>query len=281
MIILNYNDADTTRKLIDEIRNYATIEKIIVVDNCSLDNSFFVLNECSSKKVEVIRLDKNRGYACGNNYGAFYAMEHYNPENIFIANPDISVNEDVIIEIVEVLESSNQYGIVSALVEKGYNVWRVPGFMGTLMSMFLIVHNVDKYFIKKRLSRQKKYAPTGVVEGSFFAIKAEIFKHLGGFDERTFLYYEENILAHKLKKLGLKEVVLTDKTYRHLHAASIAKEYKSKAKAFRNYKKSMEIYLLEYLKIGKIRYFIFGISYKLAYIERCFYDIIKKIKQNR
>ena len=33
---------------------------------------------------------------------------------------------------------------------------------------------------------------------------------IGGFDERTFLYYEEDILAEKVCSLGLKNAVLRD-----------------------------------------------------------------------
>jgi len=38
-IIINYNDFDSTKKLIDNIKNYSVIDKIIVVDNNSTDDS--------------------------------------------------------------------------------------------------------------------------------------------------------------------------------------------------------------------------------------------------
>ena len=40
LILLNYNDYHNTRKYIDFCTNYKDIYKIIVVDNCSNDNSF-------------------------------------------------------------------------------------------------------------------------------------------------------------------------------------------------------------------------------------------------
>ena len=40
MVIINYNDYDTTKKLIDNIKNYKVLDKIIIVDNASTDNSY-------------------------------------------------------------------------------------------------------------------------------------------------------------------------------------------------------------------------------------------------
>ena len=72
-IILNYNDAETTRKLVQKIREYTAFQYIVVVDNRSNDNSFTVLKELESEKVKVIETDRNGGYGYGNNEGIKYA----------------------------------------------------------------------------------------------------------------------------------------------------------------------------------------------------------------
>ncbi len=38
-VILNYNDAETTEKLVKQIVDYKVLHQIIVVDNASTDNS--------------------------------------------------------------------------------------------------------------------------------------------------------------------------------------------------------------------------------------------------
>ena len=40
MIILNYNDYETTDKYLSSIKNYKVLDKIIVVDNNSTDSSY-------------------------------------------------------------------------------------------------------------------------------------------------------------------------------------------------------------------------------------------------
>ena len=42
-----------------------------------------------------------------------------------------------------------------------------------------------------------------VVSGCFFMIRKDILELVGNFDNTTFLYYEENILACKLKSIDI------------------------------------------------------------------------------
>ena len=61
-MILNYNDAKIVKKLVTEIENYPVFNHIVVVDNCSTDDSYADLQSLVSEKVTVIKTDKNGGY---------------------------------------------------------------------------------------------------------------------------------------------------------------------------------------------------------------------------
>lgn len=276
-IILNYNDAYTTKKLINVIKNYTTLDHIIVVDNCSRDNSYKQLQDLSSNKVEVIQTDSNRGYACGNNYGAFYAIKKYSPEYLLICNPDVFFTEDIPTNLSRALAKKSNYALASCKVSTGINTWNRPDFWGVIRSMLLICHNIEKKMVTKQFDPRRSLQKVDVVEGSMFCIKASVFKDIGGFDERTFLYYEENILSYKLAQKGYSEIFLLDCTYDHLHATSIQKEYQSKAKAFLNYHQSLKIYNKEYLQIKPWQNIIFNLFFCLAWLERVFYDFLNKI----
>lgn len=39
-LILNYNDAETTSKLINRLQSNKTVNHILIVDNCSTDDSY-------------------------------------------------------------------------------------------------------------------------------------------------------------------------------------------------------------------------------------------------
>lgn len=279
IIILNYNDFDTTATLLNLIKGYNVFDRCIVVDNCSSDGSYESLCNLKYDNIDVLKSDKNSGYACGNNLGASYAIKNYHPDVMFFSNPDVAFEELTATGILDLLTQNPQYAVSAPLVTSGYNVWRQPSYWGVIESLFLILYNLDKAVIKQRLLMKKGLYEVGVVEGSFFAIKTDAFSAIGGFDERTFLYYEENILGFKLKKNNYKTIVDSSLFYDHLHSKSIQKEYKSKANAFGNFHAGMKIYIEEYLNCGKIRVVIFELLYMLAFCERKIYDVYKRLRQ--
>ena len=278
IVILNYNDFSTCQRLLEKIKDYAIFDKIVIVDNCSTDDSVALLKKYKSQKVDLIVSPNNGGYASGNNFGIRYSIEKYNPKIIFVANPDVLFEENVAYQMAKTLSANNEYGIVAPLVIQGYNVWKQPGFWGTLESLLLIIFNLDKKRIKDKLAKETLPQEVGVVEGSFFAISKEAYMKTDGFDERTFLYFEENILGMKLKQSSLKTVVLPQLYYEHLHSNSIRKEYKSKARAFHNFYPSVKMYLQEYAKVNRFQLLIFEIVYGFALLERHVYDFCKRLQ---
>lgn len=63
IVILNYNDALSTLKILKQIRNYSAIDHIVIVDNLSPDGSFQQLKSLAGDKVDVIQSDRNGGYS--------------------------------------------------------------------------------------------------------------------------------------------------------------------------------------------------------------------------
>ncbi|MFT3985083.1 MAG: glycosyltransferase family 2 protein [Lachnospiraceae bacterium] len=294
MIILNYNDGQTAAKLALTVKDYACLDKIIVVDNCSADDSFVYLRNTllpspdekaaagvqMESRLDVIQAPENGGYAKGNNYGIRYALSNGTPDYLFIANPDIMVSEQTLDAILERMRRHPEYGAMSCLVNQGYNVWRLPGFSGMIESLFLIWFNLDKRAIKKRLAASALGLETvGVVEGSFFCIKKTAYEAIGGFDERTFLYAEEIILSKRLAEHGLKVGILTRERYDHFHSVSIKKAYRSsKARAFPNFYRSFHIYNRYYLHTNPLQDAVFAAAYGLAYAERVIYDLLMRLR---
>ena len=86
-VILNYNDAQTTKKLAESWKDSRAIHNIIIVDNCSTDDSWEQLQVLKDEKVDLIRTEKNGGYGYGNNTGIRYAIEHNGATHVLVANP--------------------------------------------------------------------------------------------------------------------------------------------------------------------------------------------------
>lgn len=278
LIILNYNDSKTTMELVELVESYENLSKVIVIDNASTDGSYNILKKLGNKKVDVISTQSNKGYAVGNNFGAKYAIDRYEPDVILFANPDTKFSQETIDELVRTLYLKKDYAVAAPIVEQGYNAWNLPGYWGTVRMLFLVAFNVHKRHIKNRILKRQDAYEVGVVEGSFFAIKRTVFEKVKGFDERTFLYLEENILACKLREYGYKEVITSKYSYQHEHSKSIRKQYKAKSKAFVLFKDSFAVFLKYYLKANDLEEKLFWFFYELAMCERKVYDLLKKRK---
>ena len=67
IVILNYNDYETTLKCLQPILDYKNIDYIIVVDNCSTNDSYDQLAKHRNDRWVLLRSPSNGGYAKGNN----------------------------------------------------------------------------------------------------------------------------------------------------------------------------------------------------------------------
>lgn len=270
IVILNYNDYETTMAIIELINNYKDLNHIIIVDNNSSDDSYNKLKKYQSNKIDVIKNERNGGYAQGNNFGVKYALKKYNSNYIIISNPDVIFENKIIKKMINEFEKDEKLGIVSPKVAPpSYITFYKYNYFECLCSMFLILSKI------KRKIAKRKYGVTNFFPGSFFMIDSNLFKDVDFFDENTFLYCEEIILNKKIRKLGKYPKIFEDFSFIHNHSVTVKKEYKSLLKPYKIYIKSLEYYMNEYLKINFIEKIIFKIISRFSYIERYLADKIK------
>lgn len=230
VVILNYKDANTTIKLCNAIKNYNVIDNIVVVDNLSPDDSFPKLLKMRNSKIDIIQTDKNGGYSYGNNFGAFYLINKYNIDILFIANPDVEFSEEFVIKCSDYINKKILQAVSGImLLPNGHkSVWngKINNFYEDLIDCTI--------FIKQLLNNNKmSYARKNdeliyvdFLPGSLFAIDSKTFMQINGFDDGVFLYYEESILSIKLKRLGYNLALCKNITFKHIHSVSINKSIK-------------------------------------------------------
>ena len=233
VIVLNYNSKKDTIRYVNEIKEYKVLDTIVVVDNQSTHpNEFIELEQLKSPKVHVIQSDKNGGYSYGNNFGLKYLEtlpEKY--DYVVISNPDVEVKEDAFEACFRELEENNKIAICSPMMLDGNgkhirrSAWkiRMPGIdmiNSTRLNEILFYH----WFQKGEYPEEAYQDPRLEVEcisGAFFAMRYSLFKEIGYFDENVFLFYEEDILASKLKRLGYTEMSLNTVAFKHFESQSI------------------------------------------------------------
>ena len=233
IIVLNYNDSKTVMEYLELIKDYKNIDKILVVDNCSPDNSYEVLKKYESKKISVIKTDSNKGYAYGNNYGVhFLEKQKEKYDFIIISNPDIYVTDDTIKKCSDFLRKSTDVAIVSPTMYMsdgkasplaGWKERKLDSDVRDSSIRLTRKYNNPHVECYDKTHFKGNYSYVDCVPGSFFMIRYDCFKEVGYFDENTFLYFEEDILGKKLKNAGYKVVVLNKEKFIHYESVSINK----------------------------------------------------------
>ena len=256
IVILNYNDYKTTLDYLEMIKKYKSLDLIIIVDNNSTDNSYDELKKINDDKIVVLKSNKNGGYGYGNNIGIKFAIKKYKKCNIIISNPDIEVTDDTIKQMSKYLNNNSNVAIVSPVIKEHGSLnrgWKLSsGYKEMLLSVPLIGRKLKNKIIGYKNSYYKKdESKVDVISGCFFMIKSDIFKEIDYFDENLFLYYEENVICSKIKKLNYDIVILNYCSVIHNHSVSIDKSH-NKLSKYRILKESQMYYLDNYAKCSNL-----------------------------
>lgn len=268
-VIVNYNDADTTIAQLMRIRDYASLDAIVIVDNASTDASALRLRSLVSGKVLFVEAEKNGGYGAGNNLGIRYAAEVLRAKRVLIANPDTEFTDHCVAVLSEALERNPELGVIAPVQKnpKSPEEADIPGTRQNVLSAAAawplrpwvydllesgplsrriftpLLHYPRWHYLGRRLVR------VDCVPGSLLMADVRKFREIGGYDEEVFLYNEEAILGWKMRFHGYRTALLTSESYLHRHAVSIRKSYRRllerqrlrEAAALRYYDRYLEI----------------------------------------
>lgn len=278
LVVVNYNDSDNTVKLVKSVLKYKSIKCIVVVDNNSYTSEINKLKKIDDKKVTIILNDGNYGYAYALNIGAKYINETVDNAIICLSNTDISIeNENVLISMAKLITNDVKC-VMPKVMENGefkYG-WQLTSPLQDLIANIPLINRAfrrdiinypDDYF--------KKNNCVDVIYGCFFMVEGQTLKDIDYFDDKTFLYYEEYILAQKLKAKGKMSVVDTSVYVEHKHNAVIGSNVNLRDK-YKIYKKSQLYYEKAYNKANVIEMILFKLFYFINLIP---YEIKKIIKK--
>jgi len=283
MIIINYNDYNSTKKLIDNVREYKVIDRIIVVDNKSTDNSKINLKRLKIDKLKVIYNTENKGYSSAINIGCKALIEEFKECNIIISNADIIINkEDDLKELIKHLNKKDIGVVAPTILERGNlnHGWKNPTpFLEVLLNLPYIHRLIrKKYLYYKDEHYKNETSVVDVVSGCFFLIKSKVLEKINYFDENLFLYYEENVLSKKLEDINKKSIIVNNTMVVHNHSVTIDKNI-NKIKKYKIQKESQYYFEKNYNDANIIECFFLKVtSYITKLILYIYYflrDLIK------
>ena len=206
--IVTYNAVSSENKkrlLFNAIENLTRFSRdvdftLYVVDNASSDGTADEVEDYfrENPHVKVIHNADNKGFGKAHNQ----MLECIDSKYHFVINPDIIVKDDVIGKMCAFMESKPACGMESPDIR----------FPDGRVQVLAKRNPKLRYLIASRLSSDREHnrylreyamldkdlsKPLRIenCSGCFFAIRTELFKKIGGFDDRYFMYFEDFDLA--------------------------------------------------------------------------------------
>ncbi len=232
-LILNYKTYQETIKLVEKLYDEGLNDYyVLIVDNASPNDSYSEIYSAvgTLEKVEVIRSPENGGFAKGNNFGLRYAKK-YNPQYVCIINNDVLFNLKTIDNLIKWYEKLSTAAFIAPrqILPNGadapFNNLDVPTIWKDLYSYFPYKKKFVDY--KDNCGIQGVHE-VGLIPGAFIFAEYAKFDELGFFDESTFLFCEERIIAKRAELAGFKSYIVTGDTYIHNHSTTINSEASKK-----------------------------------------------------
>ncbi len=218
IIIVSYNNTQILYKTLTSISDKLRecIYEIIVVDNASTAGNAEMIHK-NFPNIQLIQNSHNVGFGAACNIGVQSATS----ENILFLNSDIILLENPIPELVKLLRTEPNIGIVGCqllnndgTLQPSY--YRFP----RLWLRFLQLTNIKKLilflFPELRFQHKASIFTVDFVSGAFLFMRRDLFLLVQGFDTDYFMYTEDADLCFKIKKINYNIVVVNRNFAIHL-----------------------------------------------------------------
>ncbi len=259
VVVLNYNDAETTEAFVRQVCRYDSVRHIMIVDNASTDDSVKRLSALECGKVRLVVSPVNGGYGAGNNLGIRELFREFGSEYILLSNPDVIIDNKAIEATEDFLRSHSEYALAAPYMCKPDGT-RTENSANRISKWYQYALTLGVIYAKFRhpgryagLSEiREPVLDVGFLAGSCFMMNTKLMIEHGMFDENMFLFCEEVVLGIKMRDAGYKTALLTSETFIHNHSVSINKSLRSEVKKKKILVKS-KLYVLEhYYKVRRI-----------------------------
>jgi len=232
VIVLNYNGKNFIRNCLKSLlsTNYPNFE-VLFVDNSSTDGSREWLEEELKKlkldNFKVIPLDKNYGFAKGNNIGI--KLSDPKSELIVLLNNDTEVDPDWIKNLVVFMKTHKDVGVAQCKLRSLKNRAFIDSAGGVIdyTGRVLIIGSGE-------LDSERFSKPYEVfyAQGAAIIIRRDMIKKVGLLDEDYFINYEETDLCWRTWLSGMKVAFIPSSIVYHYGSATISSGVEELPKPF-------------------------------------------------
>jgi len=223
IIVDNGSRNSSVSKILEAIRGKAQIVSFSKQEIEEGKHDQEIINKLQlTKSIVLIRMDKNYGFAEGNNIAIKFALRIFRPKYVLLLNNDVVVDENFLTELVKHMESDQKIGITGPKIYY-YNfygrrdvinfagedliIWKGQGirygFNEIDKGQHDLIRNVDK------------------IDGACMLIRSDVFRTIGLFDPDYFAYWEETDFCYRASKKGYGIVYVPTAKVWHKVASSL------------------------------------------------------------
>ncbi len=240
IIILTYNSSHILKRCLGNLDFIK--HRIIIVDNASRDNTVeFVKN--NYPQLQLIQIAKNVGYGRGNNV----ALRQVESEFALVINPDAMISKDSIEKVLEEMKRVEKAAIAGPLILKSDEISSAAVAEEKLRIENDFATTRDMYCEKIGSSYDTRF-----ISGACIFLRMSVFRKLGFFDEKIFLFYEDDEICLRSKRNGYKNLTVTQAIVCHVGKSSCKKTWRETYRRNWHLKGWSKLYWKEICK-GKFR----------------------------
>ncbi|MBF9233917.1 glycosyltransferase family 2 protein [Microvirga alba] len=228
IVIINYKTVDLTIECVNSILSADFINftvEIIILDNDSQDGSFERLSSLFPI-LKVVPLERNIGFAAANNRGVELATGDY----VLFLNPDTVVLPgalEALWSFAQRRPEAGAWGGRTLFGDGSLNPTSVSSFV-TLRSTLYRAVGLSMIFSRSPVFNPEVYPrwkrdterAVDILFFCFVLVRIDVWRKLGGFDERFFMFCEDDDICWRMRAAGLDRLFTPEACIVHYGGAS-------------------------------------------------------------
>lgn len=209
-IVLYHSDENVVIRAIKSFFQSKLSRTLFLIDNSS-DDGLKRLEKLNSK-IKYIFTGKNFGHGRAHNIALKKSVEEHVKYHL-ILNPDVYFEEGVLEELYDFMEKNPDVGLVMPkvlfpdgsvqylckLLPTPFELFR-RRFLN--FGVFKKMNEKKDYVFELRFTEYKEIMDVPFLSGCFMFIRTEVLKHIGFFDERFFLYFDDTDLSRRIHQVS-------------------------------------------------------------------------------
>jgi N-acetylglucosaminyl-diphospho-decaprenol L-rhamnosyltransferase len=215
-VVVSHNSARHLSELGDALASGSVAPgRMLAVDNASTDDTF--------ARARLAGFDVHET-GCNDGFGAACnaALRMTDTEFLLICNPDIRPSPTALEQLMAALTQNPTAAVAGPVFNRRLRVRRFSRITGNLYTFLpgWLQRPLKRFDCEVPVKRSDGHIVVDYVVGACMLCRADALRAVGGFDERFFLYSEEEDLCRRLGMRGWQTLFVPSVTVAHARRAS-------------------------------------------------------------